>query len=550
MKKRKGEIGTIVMMAILVIVSVIGFSSQKFLSQKNTVNTNAGGNACGPYTDPKPEPAIPLNYCAIDSTGGQWYRCVGNSLQFDPTCVNDKTYQYADQKNSCCFSPKCVTEAAEYSYSLCSSPGTVPPATNTTTTNTNATNPPSATNTTAKCGSGNGYDCDPDQGYDPKGPTNLQFNCCVADSLQNDGTYRIRRYGYTGQYCKNTIINNALGHLVGCAGFTDGQNGSFLLLNASKSSIVLQPPVQATQPVSQPTSGVPSVPNCSKNQSCSVYCSTEKGFTGGSGNYSFSIVGSYSFNFYKDGSCQSLLVQGNTDVPQMIAQCGCSPLASGAGTGTPAATNPGVTPGITPGITPGVTPGVTPPSVLNPTITPISTQFHQEGTCNSSGTKITFGSCNYYNAGSGLQPCSNSTPLGDTPAGCTIFRVCGNNSDSDCRYECYQNGTKYNCSGVADPHLYDYVHIINSTSVDKVIGNIVLEKGKWLSANPTKSLGGAILHPNEMISINLRDPSINFMCETVSVNTMKVWLFDTNNNLITSGSDGCGGGVKILIVLK
>ena len=56
MKNKKGEIGTIVMMALLVIVSLIGFSSQKFLSLKKTISTQAAANrlcclkyGCGLY---------------------------------------------------------------------------------------------------------------------------------------------------------------------------------------------------------------------------------------------------------------------------------------------------------------------------------------------------------------------------------------------------------------------------------------------------------------------------------------------------------------------
>ena len=56
MKNKKAEIGTVVMMALLVIVSFIGFSSQKFLSSKKTISTQAATNrlcclkyGCGLY---------------------------------------------------------------------------------------------------------------------------------------------------------------------------------------------------------------------------------------------------------------------------------------------------------------------------------------------------------------------------------------------------------------------------------------------------------------------------------------------------------------------
>lgn len=125
MRNKKAEIGTIVMMAFLVLVSVVAFGSSKFLPQTKTTATEAATTSC---------------------------------------------------------------------------PTEIPQS----------------------CGSGNRYCCDLNEGYDSSRAItnpNLEFACCVADQHQEDDTYRIGWYGYTGQPCSNTKIGGTyLGHLVGCVG--------------------------------------------------------------------------------------------------------------------------------------------------------------------------------------------------------------------------------------------------------------------------------------------------------------------------------------------
>ena len=183
------------------------------------------------------------------------------------------------------------------------------------------------------------------------------------------------------------------------------------------------------------------------------------------------------------------------------------------------------------------------PATETGTPIPIPTQaFIAEGTCDASGTSIGFGSCSYFEQ-SGSQDCSNSTPIYNSN-GCVIYRVCGG---QNCKYNCYENGNNKNCLGADDPQTgYDYIHIVNSLPNDKVIGKIIIEKQR-LGGNPIKELGGITLTSGDSYSINLN--GIGFTCDAISFNSMKVYLFNPDGSLLASGSDGCWGGVNILINL-
>lgn len=265
MKNKNGEIGTIVMMILLVVVSIIGFSSSSFLSQKQSVNTKAEGNICGPYHNPE-EPAVPIGSCAITSTANStnnydWYRCISvDNLQIDPTCDRDASAKFANHHKRCCYSDLCLKQASidPYNYTSCTDSANpaapdVPAATDTPipANNPNSPSTPTATgnlyvegNHSTKCllgdncGSGGGsgnYLCTIDNGCAPAQCTtaHLEFACCVADMKDKEGPglYRIQWYGCTGQPCQKTKISGtALGTLAGCAGYSrDYQKKSYPL---------------------------------------------------------------------------------------------------------------------------------------------------------------------------------------------------------------------------------------------------------------------------------------------------------------------------------
>jgi len=192
---------------------------------------------------------------------------------------------------------------------------------------------------------------------------------------------------------------------------------------------------------------------------------------------------------------------------------------------------------------PSSTPGPSSIPTPNPILTPI---FIVEGQCNASGTSIGFGGCSYFE-NIGRQNCSNSTPILNSN-GCVIYRVCGSNTGDDCKYNCYENGKNKNCLGAGDPQInYDYIRIINSSRADIVIGKIIIEKQRRLGGNPIRELSGTTLAPGVSYSINLNN--ISFTCDAISFNSMKVYLFNPDESLLVSGSDGCWGGVNILINL-
>jgi hypothetical protein len=171
--------------------------------------------------------------------------------------------------------------------------------------------------------------------------------------------------------------------------------------------------------------------------------------------------------------------------------------------------------------------------------------FTGESACIASGTAISFGGCSYYEK-TGTQSCSNSTPIYNSN-GCFIYRICGG---VNCQYDCYKDGTKYNCLGADDPQTnYDYIRIVNSSPNKIVISKIILEKMQ-LGGNPVSDQGGATLNPGESKVINLNQVGGTFACSAISLNSVRVTIFNEEGNPLASAQDGCGGGVKILINLK
>jgi hypothetical protein len=134
MKNRKAEIGTIIMMALLVLVSTLAFSSQNFLAKKQTVNTKAASsincciegkassNPCGAYGCSKSQiyiGRVPLTnydgtdkaaFCAKATTNSNAVECKAEYTKTgcytDAKCVTDGTPISATGKYNCCIVSK------------------------------------------------------------------------------------------------------------------------------------------------------------------------------------------------------------------------------------------------------------------------------------------------------------------------------------------------------------------------------------------------------------------------------------------------------------
>jgi len=86
-KSKKGEIGTIVMMALLVIVSLISFGSSNFLSKKQTVNTKAATTTCKVQT-PVIKCGSGNNWECTTANGCDPSKCANANLEFNCCVLN------------------------------------------------------------------------------------------------------------------------------------------------------------------------------------------------------------------------------------------------------------------------------------------------------------------------------------------------------------------------------------------------------------------------------------------------------------------------------
>ena len=303
MRNKKAEIGTIVMMALLVLVSVVAFGSSNFLAKKQTVNTKAATGDCndagGPYQSPsgEDEPGTPSGKCSLSSESTpRWGRCMSGTFSFnpsvDPGCSADPQNQWADQLNRCCLNNSDCNSDYGTNYGPCgtstvdtSGTGTATgTGTGTGTTTSNLKVQGNGSTDCLKhpngCGSGNGYKCTTDNGCAPTQCTtaNLEFACCVADQHQADDTYRIQWYGCFGQPCQNTGVSGTyLGHLAGCVGYSTDYQGGYYSLNGNAVAFPAGgiPGSSGNTPTPTPTPTVVSTPTnlCPASVgSCLNYC--------------------------------------------------------------------------------------------------------------------------------------------------------------------------------------------------------------------------------------------------------------------------------------
>ncbi len=350
------------------------------------------------------------------------------------------------------------------------------------------------------CGSGNTYNCNPNEGYGDGGHSclskpNLEFACCVADQLQGDGTYRIRWYGCTGQYCKNTGIRNALGHLVGCAGYQGSYEGKYFPLNSGKTAVVFSQPVQPTSTPSTPTQTPTPNPTV-----------TPGGPT---------------------------LTPAPTQTPTPTGSLTTTPTPTGSLTTTPTVTPPIST--ITP----------IPTATTAPTPT-----YAVEGRCTGPGKVISFdyGKCEFLEEKI-EQNCSGQSSI-DFGDNCHLFRICSEDSNpkSECKYECYHNEKKYNCVGAKDSHKLS-VHITNKSEVDQIINKITFIQESAGADEIIKIIKKDItLGPNDSLHYDENKIDLTGFCQIFTHN-IKVDVY-RGDTIIASGRDDCGGGAKILIIIE
>ena len=208
---KKAEIGTALMIVALVVMSIIGFSSSKFLSKKQTTSTKAAITECEADTN---EVSTPIEMCSISSFSGNWNYCVRGSINYVlPNnvykCSNSN--HYADNLNRECYTQECCDESTAgdlgytYNGNICGKDG-------------NGGQPKDGTTKPAmeaKSHSSSGRDsrCSAySAGYNNA--------CCVQDThyCEGKGNIRYRWYGCTGAPCDKTIISTqgGPGHLINC----------------------------------------------------------------------------------------------------------------------------------------------------------------------------------------------------------------------------------------------------------------------------------------------------------------------------------------------
>lgn len=411
--------------------------------------------------------------------------------------------------------------------------------------------------------------------------TELPFACCVKDGFAcsdgGSGT-RFRWYGCTGQPCPNTKISQSSGPgtLVKCeygagpskpevcsvppAGQSGTDNGKCLSRVKSYSPFAVEYYCTGNLICSEQSSKGVCVENTSANR-CqnAISCSN---------NDNVKYYSNNSKTYRSSADCQAdRNATAINDICGVVTPAKCETIKCPDGTTGGPYYKKVISTGVSPGVYYFNSPetcddapiggdymGVTTESKIQEIACkgegtePEKPDFINEGTCNALGTAISFnnGNCRYFEVTGSVQ-CSGSTPIYNEN-GCTIYRVCGGNN---CRYDCYHGSTKTNCLGVGDPQTgYDYIRIVNTSDREIEIGQIVLEKIQ-LGGHPNRSLGGVTLAPGESKVINLNtDVGGTYACSAVSFNSVKVYLFNPDDSLLTSASDGCGGGVKILINLK
>jgi len=463
-KVRVGEIGTIVMMVLLVMVSVIAFGSSKFLPQTITTTTKAAGGMCG---------------------------------------------------------------------------------------------------------SGNRFDCESEEGYgDPclvADKVNLEFNCCVADRYDADTKeYRIRRYGCTGQYCQNTKINNALGHLVGCAGFTDADNGDSYPLNDAQTAIVFSSSVEPTQ-ISTNINTFNGCLDFEDVNACESGC-----FTYGRDRTSHICTSENKCCPKRGGgvgpaptilpSQRGLSGCISTSV-QYPSKISCNFFCNNPGVGRAgwscsqdSSTNkwsiccPPITSTITP--TPTITSTPTPTITPTPTPTITSTQTltsqNYAGTCKTIRGKVWI--TGYASTTTVSEDMNNGVPCADDyvryqSGDKTIFRVCNPNGlNNVCRYLCRVGDSAVNCGGVYDANENSIIRVVNGSSYPIFITGLDLEKTYTIFPRSghhfqtycfdgtnfvTKADNGTcvpnVLLPGQVVSIDLRD-SDYMKCEWFQKSAAKYFM--------------------------
>ncbi|KKQ24988.1 MAG: hypothetical protein US40_C0004G0026 [Candidatus Roizmanbacteria bacterium GW2011_GWC2_37_13] len=176
-----------------------------------------------------------------------------------------------------------------------------------------------------------------------------------------------------------------------------------------------------------------------------------------------------------------------------------------------------------------------------------------EGTCDVKSTVINYNSnqCSLSITDEGSYPCGKDYIILNNDIGCVIYRICPS-SGNTCKYECYQNNKKYNCLGANDPNAnHDVIHIVNNTSQILTIISAEVRKHRVGSEIPkilTKPDDPLEINPGESYTYDLNN--LDFTCDAVSFNSMEAIINeykvgDTFGPVLT-GSDGCGGGVKIL----
>ncbi len=188
--------------------------------------------------------------------------------------------------------------------------------------------------------------------------------------------------------------------------------------------------------------------------------------------------------------------------------------------------------------------------------------------CNAPPLNIRFSDCSFTQFKQDNAPCSITTPLENvTGQGCSIFRVCTDamkQTGDTCKYECYKDGKKHNCLGGAnDPNnKHHVIHVANSTPYEVRIipgqtdgtGSKVIKKYLVGPSDKPFPLSGVTLAPGQRTTYDLKDMNIDMLtCSSVSFNSIGAEIKyivkkpDGDLHMSASGSDGCGGGVKILI---
>lgn len=291
LKRRKGEIATLLTLGLVLVGSLITLGTSLFISNKKT---NLASN---------PRAQVP---CEINQKNCT--EICGNITLCSSSCT--KKYYVPDEGTA---DRVCI--------------------------NSNSTPTPIPTSPAGGCGNIGVWPCPTDDVSRVMcKETGLDFGCCVRDKIgipDGSNDYRFRWYGCGGQLCINTKINNTgiggIGTLESCpykfdtAKIINLPNKNVYTQNISE--IVANAPISTSTPTPAPKLTPATFPpdeSCVQDMECTKWCSHNKLSPGNNNRYSYIQTGKY----YTSNNCSgNFVTHDNYEkefVPLMKVHCSCT----------------------------------------------------------------------------------------------------------------------------------------------------------------------------------------------------------------------------------